>query len=363
MKKSLLCTVVIVPCAAICQTQTTPEWKVSGSAEAGYTSSTVGREPLGLRQFDIYNRQPRLINLRLRLEYKNTKHGFGATVEPWIGDTADILFRTDPTRSSIAKYTGQAYVSFFDQRGNSIDIGKFTSWIGYESALSADGDQMSRGLLYTIAQPVYHVGARASLAVTPQIGASLFLTRGWNQMERNSRGVTGGAQLRWQPIDKKSSFTLGYIGGEEGDDAANRAGSFGGIGFSNPGSTNVQLVDLIAVFDPDERTHFGLNATYGSAGDPNRGKWYGVALFARRKLSSKDFLALRLESVRDADGVRTGAASTISGITLTYDRTLTSNLSLRLEGRFDHSSTPLFVRDGTNRRDQATLSIGVIMRF
>ncbi len=363
MKAIVLSSFAALSCLGFAQNneQSSP-LQLRGSLEGAYTYAGPGSDLLGLRQFDQRNRQFRLINGRIVAIYKDPKSGFGFTFEPWIGDSADILYRTDPTNSSLTKYIGQTFITFTGSNGSTVDIGKFNSWIGYESPLAADGTFLSRGLLYTLAQPVYHVGARASLTLSPQVGASAFVTNGWNQLENGVSGVALGAQIRYA-ANAKTNLSLGYIGGRERDQNSNRAGSFGGTGLANPGATDIHLVDLIISHDPDSQTHFALNADYASSKQPNSGNWYGISLVSKRTFAQNESLALRLEWIGDPDGIRTGQNSTLYGATLTYDRPINNGLTIRLEGRFDHANSNLFFRGGALRQDQFSVTAGMIYRF
>lgn len=333
-------------------------FSVTGSAELLQTIPIEGRDPLSLRQFDGRTDGLRLVNARLVLRYSDTRGKFMAHLEPWIGDARDVLADYEPSESHIARSFGQAYLRFGDDSGN-IEVGKFHSWIGYESPLAADNDHFSRGALYTLAQPAYHAGLRASKQFTPRFGASLFLVAGWSQAEGN--GAFGG-QARWQ-LDPKTAATVGLYSGQEGSDNRNDVGSYGGIGFASSGSTRVNLVDVIVTHDVDPSLRLAFNADVASTSGNLDGGWSGLALYARKSLGLKDALAVRFGWVNDADGLRTGSPAEIREMTMTWTHRFTSDLSLMLEARHDWASKDLFSVDGDLRKSQTTLGAGLVFRF
>jgi hypothetical protein len=56
-----------------------------------------------------------------------------------------------------------------------------------EGIVAADCDHYSRPFLYTLAQPIYHLGGRASSTVGP-VAVSLYLVNGWNETEDSNAG-------------------------------------------------------------------------------------------------------------------------------------------------------------------------------
>jgi len=333
-------------------------FSVTGSAELLRTMPIEGWDPVSLRQFDGRTDGLRLVNARLVFRYSDTKGKFMAHLEPWIGDARDVLADYEPSENDIARSFGQAYLRFGDDSAN-IEVGKFNSWIGYESPLAAENDHFSRGALYTLAQPAYHAGLRASKQFTPGFGASLFLVTGWSQVEGD--GAFGG-QARWQ-LDPKTAATVGLYSGQEGSDRRNYVGSYGGIGFASSGSTRVNLVDVIVTHDVDPSLRLALNADIASASGSLDGGWSGLALYAKKSLGLQNALTLRFGWVKDSDGLRTGSPAEIRELTMTWSHQLNSGLSLMLEARHDWATMNLFSVDGDLRNSQTTIGAGLVFRF
>ncbi len=341
--------------------------KVTGFIDAyyGWSQPLQGR---GLtrtaRQFDPRNDEPRLAAAQLNIVYTDPRGRFGATISPWLGDNADLLFLSERTDSKIAQHLAQAFVTFTDLKsGLGIDVGKFYSWIGYESPESMGDDLYTRGLLYTLAQPVYHVGARANRQFNPRWGASLFAVNGWNQVERAGGGLTIGVQLRYAP-DAKSNVTVGFISGREGADRPNHAGSFGGIGYGSPGPAQTDLIDLSVTRQTTDRLKIALNADYASAhGNDKSGTWAGGALSARYQQNGKLGFGARVESVQDVGGLRLGQSATLGSFSFGVDYWAHPQVLLRAEYRKDWSNVALFTSRSGLRAQQSSFNLAVEVKF
>lgn len=342
-------------------------WKVTGFIDAyhGWSGPRQGR---GLtragRQFDPRNEEGRLAAAQLNITYTDPSGRFGATLSPWAGDSANLLFLTEPSDSKLAKHLAQAYLTFTDPKnGLSVDLGKFYSWIGFEGAESMGDDLYSRGLLYTLAQPVYHLGARVNKQIDAKWGASAYLTNGWNQVERDGGGLTGGFQIRYAP-DAKTSAALGVISGPEGGYTANRVGSFGGIGYSSTGTSQTDLVDFIVSHQATDKLKLALNGDYASArGNGKSGNWSGFALIARYQHDSKLGFGARLELVRDDGGLRIGTNGTVNAFALGVDYWAHAQVLLRAEYRQDWSSVALFGSTTGPRKNQGTFTLAIGVKF
>lgn len=340
-------------------------YKITGFAE-GYLGTASPNAGTGAtrvgRQFDPRSRQARLSVAQVNVQYASPDGKFGFTASPWFGDNADILFLGERTDSKLAKHLAQAYVTFSGSN-LTVDAGKFYSWIGYESPESIADDNYSRGFLYTLAQPVYHLGVRASTQVNPQWGASLFGTAGWNQVQRSGGGISFGAQIRFTP-ESKTSASLGLISGKEGDEAPNHAGSFGGIGFGSMGTAQTDLVDLVVTHQATPKLKFALNADYASAhGNGKSGTWSGLAAYAAYRHDDAWAFALRAESVRDHGGLRLGQPATVNSFTLGADYSFNTHFLLRGEFRHDWCNVSIFNSTSGLRNRQTTLNLSLAVRF
>jgi Putative beta-barrel porin-2, OmpL-like. bbp2 len=96
----------------------------------------------------------------------------------------------------------------------------------------------------------------------------------------------------------------------------------------------------------------------------------GVGVYARYAPDAKTAFALRGEYYDDEDGAISGTAQTLEEFTATLEHRPVSNLILRLEGRYDHSSADVFAAEDTGldqnllRKDsQFLVLLGVVASF
>ncbi len=365
MNKTLLLALVAAPFALAHAEDAKPEvWIYKGAFEAYYGSSnpsTGAGTTRGVRQFDLSNDQLRIADFQLSVGYRASLPGFGFSLTAFAGDNSDILWLSETSSNGIDRRISEGYVTWKDPTQTlQVDFGKFYSFIGYESAESWNSDLYSRGLLYTITQPVYHAGLRISKQVNAKTGVSVYATNGWNQIERRTAGLSYGLQVRHNFSDKIAVTASGLFG-YEGSNVANHGGSFGGVGYPTAGAVNTSLGDLIVTYDPNAKWHYALNGTYGTA---NGSRWEGVSFIAKYKLCDTLSFAIRGESVNDEGGLRLGIPASVSGLTLGVDYTLDAHSLIRLELRKDQSNGPIFRRaDGSNANDQSTINLAYTLKF
>ncbi len=325
--------------------------------QSNFKKSATGSS-VNFRQFDVTNNSFTIASVQGTAVMKPTaENPWGFTLQFSFGKNADILAATEPAGpNSALKYVQQGYVTY-QGKNYTLDFGKFPAWVGYEGIVAADCDHYSRPFLYTLAQPIYHLGGRASSTVGP-VAVSLYLVNGWNETEDSNAGKTYGASGS-VPVGK-GTLTLNYIGGNEGSSRVN--------GFGAGGNTSVHQGDVIFQYPISDKLKFTVNADYASAtgldaGDPG-GKFYGAAGYLKYTASSNSSIGLRVESVNDPNGFRTGFAARYQSITAGYDMGLSSNSTLRAELRYDKSNLNVFNRsNGGLSNNRTTLTIAHILRF
>ena len=98
----------------------------------------------------------------------------------------------EPGGTNYLKYVQQAYVSYLVPAGKglTVDFGKFVTWNGAEVIESKDNWNYSRSLLFALAIPYYHMGARVGYAVNDKVSVTGFLVNGWNSVKDNNDAKT-----------------------------------------------------------------------------------------------------------------------------------------------------------------------------
>lgn len=324
----------------------------------------------------------------------------GATVSLRFGPTAEVFARDDAAFGLTP--VKQAFASWKPRFGNSplrLDFGKFDSIYGAEAAESQDNINYTRGALFTLIQPWFHTGLRATWQLSEALALRALAVNGWNNSVDNNAGKSFGAQVEYTPT-RRFRLKLGWLGGPEQDDttvvscaAAERYSAATGTCVPDPsvaapsdftvdrGGANEldawrHLVDLTADFQT-ERLYLGLNAAYVTEGqraadhlrdEVTRRSYYAGMLGARFALTEAWAVAGRAEYLRDPDGAVLGAGDDgglVTG-TLTIEAKPTDQLILRLDNRADlmlsGDDEDVFAEDLRSRTDrQLTTTLGVVI--
>lgn len=298
----------------------------------------------------------------------------GFQLDLLFGQNADILRGLSPTASSgafgeddFSVFVQQAYIEY-DWNGTLLKFGNWETLLGFELIDSNDNPNITHGVLFTWAIPLYHTGILASGSLSEEVGWALGLTNGFNNTidTNDSKGLVG--QLSYESGELFTSLS-GYYGSESAE------GTMG-----QPGSSDSQLIlDLVTTLNPSEDLSLWLNLDWGEQedGDATAGdaEWWGVAVGASFKLSERSSVALRGEYFEDDDYVRGISTSSpplgvpkrdleIWSLTGTYSHRVTDNLLMRAELRYDEAdddiaSGNIFVDDSSSGFDDDEL-LGVL---
>lgn len=315
---------------------------------------------LGLRAFDADSQSFNFDQLIFQLGKEATtesRAGFG--VEILYGKSAALLEgrRGSGEFASIDSALGILYSSSFGDRDDAdflvteayisylapelaggvsttFKAGKFYTLVGSE-VLHANGNyNISRGLLYTLLQPVDHTGATVTFGFA------------------EAAGVEGTAELE---VGLVNSFASGGSGPDINDEKTflgqfrygrdNWSVSLGGLyGAEMPGDpeSKLALVDVTATLSPAEGVDLWANFDWSRAEvqmnplntDPDA---WGLSLGGHVEITQRMGAALRAEYVRDDEGfLGIGFADNeIWGLTGTLDYALTNHLMVRGEVRYD----------------------------
>jgi hypothetical protein len=268
-------------------------------------------------------------------------------------------------------YVHQAYVQYLAPiTGNGILVkaGKFATLAGAEVAQTTANFNITRGNVYTLLQPIDHVG----VLLSTDIGETGFSTS-FGVMNNDVNG--GGADPDWN--DSKSIMgQLGWSG-----ETLSAAGTvlWGNSNFESENHAN-GLFDVVVIWDPNEKISAWLNFDYAwsKPQGPNQNAW-GLAAAARYAVTERLGVSGRVEWVRDDDGFAgwlnpddvfgPPVDADIWGLTGTVDYALTSNLMVRAEVRYDNinkdnSNDREFFDDGIQLEDdQTTAGVELVYEF
>jgi len=240
-------------------------------------------------------------------------------------------------------------------RGLLLEAGVFPCHVGLEAFQSKENWNYTRSWLGELS-PYYSAGLKVSYPWNDHWSAQLHILNGWQVIADNNRGKTAGAQLAYSS-DTVSLSLNGMVGPELPDDDSDiRA-----------------LGDLVWTCKVRPSLSLGASvdvAREGRALGPAAG-WKGVGLYVRlAPPQSQTAVALRGEYYDDKDGAISGVAQTLKEVTATLEHRPAPHLTLKLEGRYDRSSAPVFsteerAADGAplRKRDQFLLLLGAVASF
>lgn len=319
----------------------------------GYYEWAFNKSPLQLRNFDINHNSFSLNYAEVALiKAASDTSRAGFRVDFGAGDTATLVNAFEPGGADYLKYVQQAYISYLAPvgKGLTIDFGKFVTPHGAEVIESKDNYNYSRGLLFALAIPYYHTGARLGYTVNDKVSVTGYLVNGWNSVKDNNGDKTVGIGLATKPTAKLSVNGTYMVGKEQAADAN------GGVR---------SLFDVVASYAATDKLSVIANFDYGhDSVDDAAVDWYGLALGAKYQANDKWAFSPRYEIFKDSDGLATGVAQTVQEITLTGEYKAVGGLIARFEFRNDFSDEDYFVKDsGAVVSTQPSLAVGLIYAF
>jgi len=238
--------------------------------------------------------------------------------------------------------------------GVSFEAGRFVTLLGAEiiPVYNNQNYNESRGLLFTLGEPLTHTGIRASYTFNDYVSATAGLNNGWDDPAANSNGGPNyEGELTLNNKDKSLSLVVNGIWGPNAQPATSTQHS----------NSNLGAIDPIATWKPSFVPNLTLQAEYlyasqeGPVINGHSASWQGAAGYLVYDFTPALEAATRAEFFDDMDGARTnGEAQTLWEITQTisYKIPEVTGLIARLEYRHDNSSQNSFTNN--NFVDPAT---------
>jgi hypothetical protein len=325
---------------------------VSGFVDGYYSHNSnhiEGDAPL--RNFDTKHNAFSLNLVEVAVERKpdaSSRVGFRADFNA--GPTADLVHLFEP--AGVGKFSAiqQAYVSYFAPVGGGLtfDFGKMVTPMGAELIETKDNWNYSRSLLFALAIPYYHAGARVSYTVNDTFTLAGHVVNGWNNVFENNDAKTAHLQAVVKPTPAVTIYGNYMVGAEQPDNDDDVRQVFD----ATVSVTLPRAVDLM------------VNVDHGTDEvDGDDVKWHGVAGYVRWRPRDYWALAARAEWYDDDDGFTTGLAQTVKEFTLTSENTL-KGLLFRLELRRDMSDEAYFINDDEEAvKSQTTVTFGLVYSF
>lgn len=269
-----------------------------------------------LCQFNCNHNEFSLDAIKLELGRSAANPGTaGFQFDVLYGQNASIFKGLSPDGMAASNIDGTSDTEFFVQQAylsynlNGIEFkaGKFETLLGYELIDTNDNANVTHGILFTFAIPLFHTGALASGSFSEEFGWSVGFVNGFNNTVDTGDNKAILAQLRFERGPIFASYS-GYFGtlGEQRPSI-----STGGLVGDN--NTQTQIHDIIVQYSPSDSLTAWINADIGKTearrfpgSDP---QFFGLAAGVKAQINEKLYVALRGEYMNDDQGSRLGGVS------------------------------------------------------
>ena len=248
----------------------------------------------------------------------------------------------------------QAYIGWKMSNKLTLSAGQYGTHVGYEVIDAPVNFNYSLSNMFGNG-PFYHTGVKLDFAASSKVGLMFGITNGLDSKDDNNKAKGLQAQVSLKPKDGLSIY-LNYFGSDESTDDKKDVYSW---------------FDLTTSYQVTEKFLVGVNAV---TGNNNGGSWGGAALYLNGSVSEKFGLGTRIEHFSNKNGAiflvdKNGDGVATTGITLTGNYKVSSNLLFKPEYRFDSyknvkNTFQIYDKDGKlNKKPQSTLGAALIFYF
>ena len=274
------------------------------------------------------------------------------------GNGADVVHEGEPegegTGRDVLRHVYQASISWTTPigRGIVVQAGIFPSPIGFESFLSKDNWTYTRAWAGEFS-PYYHAGVSVQVPLSDRWSVDFHVVNGWQLVGDNNDGKSFETRLTYTTKMIVAQLAA-FAGPELADDNAHWR-TFG---------------DLVVTVNPNGKFRLAVELDDGYQSRPGLppARWQAVVGEARYAFTNRTAIAVRAENFHDPDNGISGFRQTLREGTFTLEYRPHPILVVKLEGRYDHSTLPLFsardARDGGGRKkDQAIALASMVAAF
>jgi hypothetical protein len=355
----------------------------SGGSKGGLNCCSSGGSINQYRAFDVDANGFELEQFNLHIARTDTG-GVGFVSDLNFGQVANsIAGSTRYSNNSLDSFATSS--SFFDPTqayltytvpvgtGINLELGRFVTLLGAEviPVYNNQNFNESRGLLFTLGEPLTHTGLRAIYAFNPNVSLTLGVNNGWDDIADNNDGASVEGELSLNPTANTSLVLNGIYGPEQVNRGNTQRWAIDPIATWHTPITGLQLIGEylyaqeggpVAVTpqyseqgnrfcDPASFTVPFCTVAPGFTAGPNGTinilntvSWTGAAGYVVYDWTPQVEFAVRGEWFDDSDGARSGLRQTLGEFTgtINYKVPKVSGLLARLEYRLDQSSAKPF---------------------
>jgi len=299
--------------------------QVNGSITTSYAynfkSQDVNTGTQTLNQFNLNNNELSLDAIKLELGKPTAEAGTtGYQLDLLFGRNAGILSAGsalfDPVTTADAAsdteiFFQEAYLAYKLTDALELKAGKFETPLGFEVLDSNDNPNVTHGLLFTFAIPLFHTGVTLGGPLSEEVSWLVGVTNGFNNTRElgDNKGLLGRLAYASGPVSTSLNVYYGTLGETRTSTAGQTVGD---------DEATTLINDFIFQYTPSDSFTTWLNVDYGltnrrraSTGaifndqgtDPT---FFGAAVGFKQKLSDSLYFAFRGEYFNDDNSSRLG---------------------------------------------------------
>jgi Putative beta-barrel porin-2, OmpL-like. bbp2 len=214
-----------------------------------------------------------------------------------------------------------------------LDAGIMPSHIGFESAISKDCWNLTRGILAENS-PYYETGVKLSFSPNDEWTLTALILNGWQRIQRVNGNNTPafGTQIMFKPNENMTLNYSTFIGSDKPDIARQMR----------------IFHNLYGIFQINESLGLTLGFDIGTEqkakGTSDVNVWYTPIVIAKYSIDDKWAIAARFENYTDKNGVIIANDFNTNGYSVNVDFTPLSNAVFRVEGRLLDSKNAIFIK-------------------
>jgi hypothetical protein len=260
----------------------------------------------------------------------------GAHLVLYAGSSTDVIHAGEPaggvgSGADLWRFIGIATVSAVAPLGRGLlfELGIQPCHAGLESFWTKDNWNYTHSWMAELS-PYYQTGLKTAYAITDHLSVSAHVMNGWQIIGENNAGKTFGTQLAWSSDLVSASWNT-LFGPELPGDAAHWR----------------VFDDFVLSVHPLDWLAFAATFDFAWQDQPvgDDAWWWAGAVYARVSPRPWGALAVRAEYFDDRDGAISGTAQRLLEGTVTVELRPWEHLILKVEGRYDHSTAPVFFSD------------------
>ena len=258
----------------------------------------------------------------------------------------------------VLKHIYEAYAGFRPFQKAWLDLGIFSSHIGFESALSKDNWTLTRSLMAENS-PYYEAGARLTYEVSPKLTLTGLVLNGWQNIRENNQGKALGTQIQWRPTAKLLINSSTFYGNEQPQDSLKRRRYFHDFYLTYAATERLNLALVFDVGKQQRADHRGYDT------------WHTGAAFVKYQLSQLVSATLRGEYYYAERGAIISSISPAlvdadfkaGGTSLNVDYAPTSHVTFRVEGRYLRARNAIFQHDSGPSQNYGNVTSSIALAF